>query len=230
MTDINLTQIWTPLGSDTNRFSGELNGNYYHITGLQNGNTSRDYQGLFGYIDGGKVSNLTVEGRVEGGSYIGMLVGKNSGTIDNVKVRGTVKGYKWNSSVNHVGGLVGDNKEGWIERCYSDAVVVASSPQYSVSVVGGLVGGNSGCIRMSGCSGTVSATAKVQNVHVGGMVGLCSNGTIENAYSTGEVIGKTYVGGLIGNVDEGTITNAYTISKTTGENGYVGGLVYKNNR
>jgi len=63
---------------------------------------------------------------------------------------------------------------------------------------------------------------------VGGLVGYCSNSTIERCYSTGSVSGTNRVGGLVGsNVFSATISNSYSTGSVSGTD-RVGGLVGSN--
>ena len=61
---------WTPIGRMTNTYSsyvgyaGTFDGNGFTISGL-NIEAATQYQGLFGYVKGGIVKNLTVEGSVK---------------------------------------------------------------------------------------------------------------------------------------------------------------------
>ncbi|HPN40669.1 MAG TPA: GLUG motif-containing protein, partial [Candidatus Cloacimonadota bacterium] len=61
--------------------------------------------------------------------------------------------------------------------------------------------------------------------YTGAIVGRLSSGTINNCFSTGNVIcNASYIGGLVGYQDQGTITNSSSNSRING-NSYVGGLV-----
>jgi len=62
------------------------------------------------------------------------------------------------------------------------------------------------------------------NMTVGGLAGMCLNGTIENSYATGNVSGERVVGGLVGGNRDGTIESSYAKVDVSGENA-VGGLV-----
>ena len=85
------------------------------------------------------------------------------------------------------------------------------------TVVGGLVGTNTGRIEASYASGPVSGTT-----YVGGLVGS-SRGRITTSYASGPVSGTTYVGGLVG-LGRGRITTSYATGPVSGI-WRVGGLV-----
>jgi hypothetical protein len=86
---------------------------------------------------------------------------------------------------------------------------------------GGLVGGNSGTVKDSYSTGTVTGDS-----FVGGLVGWVgwNGGAVSNSYSSGSVIGNWGVGGLVGWNYGGTVNNCYSTGKVTGDE-YVGGLV-----
>ena len=169
---------WTPIGnSESTAYTGTFNGNGKTIKNLYINNTTSDtdYQGLFGYVgSSGKVQNLSVSGTVNS-SYVGGVVGLNSGNVENCYNTGTVTGtvnVSGNSSV--VGGVVGYNN-GSVTNCYNTGEV---SGKISV---GGVVGyNNSGTVKNCYNTGNVSGGSK------GGVVGYnISSGTsaiVENCY------------------------------------------------
>lgn len=74
----------TPIGGNTHPFKGNFDGNYKAINGL-NINKSGNYIGLFGYVSGATIKNLTVNGSVKGSQYVGGVVGYAlNSTIENV--------------------------------------------------------------------------------------------------------------------------------------------------
>jgi hypothetical protein len=89
--------------------------------------------------------------------------------------------------------------------------------------VGGLVGMNMGTITNSNATGSVTSNY----YHAGGLVGWNEDmATITNSYATGSVTGSISAGGLVG-TNVGTITNSYATGSVT-SNAYVGGLVGAN--
>lgn len=74
----------TPIGSNTHSFAGNFDGNNKAISGL-NISVAGDYVGLFGYISGATIKDLTVNGSVKGSSNVGGVVGYAlNSTIENV--------------------------------------------------------------------------------------------------------------------------------------------------
>lgn len=92
-------------------------------------------------------------------------------------------------------------------------VAVVSAAVRGYGVVGGLVGANTGSVRYSYFSGTV--TGGFENA--GGLVGFVSHaGTVSNCYFSGNLTGEKRVGGLVGH-NEGGVSYSYSTGTVTGE-------------
>ena len=92
--------------------------------------------------------------------------------------------------------------------------------------VGALVGINRGAISNSYATGTLEG-----NTYLGGLVGLNqSTGTINSSYFSGSVVAGNRLGGLVG-VNEGSISNAYSTGevRSSAYQDLIGGLVGHNN-
>ncbi|MBL7190001.1 MAG: rhodanese-like domain-containing protein [Phycisphaerae bacterium] len=143
-------------------FTGVFDGNGHMVSRLTIAGES--YVGLFAQLSSGAmISNVGLEAvDVNGaGSYVGGLVGSNSGSIAASYSTDTVTG---NMSV---GGLVGENR-GSITSSYSTGTVTGNMH------VGGLAGYNSlGSIATSYSTATVTG-----NTRVGGLVGQVFVGSI----------------------------------------------------
>ncbi|MFO7951465.1 MAG: GLUG motif-containing protein [Bacillota bacterium] len=235
---------WTPIGNSTTKFTGSYDGMSNTISNLYIKRTNEDYVGLFGYIDGATLTNITlVDVDVTADDRVGGLVGENDeGNITNSSATGAVNGD------NYIGGLVGYIKKGAITNSSTTAIVKGTGlrvgglvgyNRYSTSTVtnssaegkvigggrvGGLVGENNGEINISYAEGTVS-----NSDYVGGLVGENDGGTIIDSHATGDVTGEQYVGGLVGDNDGGTITFSYATGTVKGTDLRVGGLVGRNN-
>src|SRR6218665_1738300 len=143
---------WLPLDSLTGTFDG---GNF----SINNFYVKRETvkAGLFATLGrGGVIKNLGVNGvsgtAAAGSSnndkqYTGMLAGYSSGTIEKCHATGNV------SSSSVAGGLAGYNNKGAISHSHAAGNVSSSS------VGGGLAGCNSGDIRNSYATGTVSSSS-----------------------------------------------------------------------
>lgn len=74
----------TPIGTSSNVFSATFDGNNNNLSGL-NISVAGNNVGLFGYISGATIKNLTVNGSVKGSQYVGGVVGYAlNSTIENV--------------------------------------------------------------------------------------------------------------------------------------------------
>ena len=147
-----------------------------------------------------------INGNVVGSAHVGGVAGNAKNVSNSYHENGTVNG-SWG-----VGGLVG----------YADSVINSyskgnvSGNQYSV---GGLVGGAIKIVE-SYSIGNVDGGAAYS---VGGLAGSVS-GSVKKSMSMGSVSGKDSVGGLVGRFNGSIIEDAYSRGAVTGSK-YVGGLV-----
>jgi hypothetical protein len=102
-------------------------------------------------------------------------------------------------------------------------IILENVHVYGYEGIGGLAGENKGIISNSSVSGSVSGQ------DAGGLVAYISGGTINNSYSTANVVAYDDVGGLVGVIDNnGIITNSYATGSVTAlslDADNVGGLV-----
>jgi hypothetical protein len=221
--------ILTPVAPDTDptiwngfqgiSFTGVFVGNGYTLRSAVVNCPGIDYIGLFGCLgSGGQIQKLGVENiTITGRSYVGGLVGSNSGMITACYATDTV-----GNGDSYVGGLVGNNDHGTLMSCYATGTVNGSS------YVGGLAGCNDYTCTITSCyaTGTVSGSSCI-----GGMVGWNHQGTIRACYASGWVSGPSGVGGLVGLNDySGTITNCYASGSVSGSSKSIGGLVGSNHQ
>lgn len=254
-------QIWTPeqlntIGDNSadwgKHFKLMVNLNMSAYTGTQfNIIGSEYYDGSFtGVFDGNgyTIENLTYT-TAEAVSQVGLFGGIYGATIKNLHL----KNVNISSAGNYVGGLVGWNWGGKIEKCSVQGTVSGNETvgllagcngwiYYTAtgmvqacfakgmvsgnSGVGGLVGGNVGNIVKCYADVAVAGT-----ICVGGLTGenwVCS---ISDSYAMGRVVGQEDVGGLVGlngnNGYDGTIENCYSIGSVNGA-AYAGGLIGRN--
>ena len=169
--------------------------------------------GLVGYNWWGTVSNSYMVGDITGNYYVGGVVGYNGGTVDNSYAAGNVSGN------TAVGGLVGCNIAnraiGIISNSHATGNVSGSDH------IGGLVGLNDlgGTVSNSFATGSVTGGGS----GVGGLMGTNNRGIVEKTYATGDVVGGLSVGGLVG-INYGDISSAFASGNVTGSE-YVGGFV-----
>ncbi|MFO8110048.1 MAG: GLUG motif-containing protein, partial [Thermoplasmata archaeon] len=240
------------------------------VTGTQS------YQGgLVGRSIGGNtvIEDSYASGEVDGYRYVGGLVGSHySGSILRAYSTGNVSGYYttggaigWNGgsvsnassagdvvcSTDHVGGLIGDNRDavlssqatgnvsgryyvgGLIGYNYDGSSVdtsLAIGDVNGLSCVGGSVGymGSGSTVTDSYSRGKVNRTSG-SSVHIGGFVGRNYRGKVIRCYSTGSVHGPTDRG-FAGTVDTWgsyQMTGNFWDVETSGHTGTAGGAVGK---
>lgn len=203
--NIDLTGVTVAtVGNNSTRFTGVFDGNRHVVENLTMNTPDQDFVGLFGYVGAiGEVKNLgVVNVTIHGHEAVGGLVGRSHGRILACYASGAVSGGKWD-----VGGLVGSNIGGAINKCYA-AVNVASVSDY----VGGLTGYNLGdSIVSSYAVGTVSGLN-----FVGGLLGTNDKGQVMDCYSTGTAAGTSSVGGFVGINWDGSIMDCFWDTQTSG--------------
>ncbi|WP_164516835.1 hypothetical protein [Clostridium transplantifaecale] len=173
---------WTPIGEYATPFSGTFDGGGHFIRNLKINDRSRDYLGLFGWVDKGTIRNLGLENvQISGKNYIGGIAAyldKGSSVLNCYSI-GNVTGNAY------VGGLVGnvqgksldeeDSRKSIINNCW-----YAGNVEAGVEKAGGIAG------RISaGCE-------------------------IEHNYSTGTTAAEVQSGGLIGTVADYITVDSYT--------------------
>lgn len=168
--------IWTPISD----FWGVFDGQGYVISGLYVNDVRLSDVGLFGYLNGGTVKNVSVVNSF----FCGKLnIGSIAGAIK--EAAGTVSG------------------------CYSDAIIQSYPDKEDGAQAGGIVGYNlivNSVIEKCWFAGSVEAYSPTDNkaTRVGGILGHsygtsgASAITIENCLMTGSVTGCNQVGGIAG--------------------------------
>ena len=188
---------WQPIGDPSSHYSGYLgylgtfDGQGHTITNLyinENNsdytNTSSYYRGLFGYLNGATVKNITLYGSVESNNrYVAAFAGRSSltATIENCHNYATVtctnKTNEWGyagivasaggsilNCSNHakiygccgwVGGIAGRAElKTTIAGCYNEGEVYCFNDGYLYRGVGGILGASSDDIAITDCYNT----------------------------------------------------------------------------
>ena len=202
--DIDMSaHYWEPIGySDvacnaptTRTFKGNYDGQYYTISNLKTV-LPYDCVGMFGYVDGGTITNtFVVSGNFNctTSGYMGGLVGQmTSGTITNSEAAVTMTG----GSGTYIGGLAGE-ASGTIHSC--SAMPVMSGGTTMGGLVGRLAGGT---LKNSFANATLTTSNTV-----GGLIGS-NGGTMDNCYVRGTT-------SFTGTTTPGTVTHCYGPSGTS---------------
>ena len=216
-------KTWTPIGvSYPHLFKGIFDGNGHTISGLycdMTNSAAVDYVGLFGGVNGGKVTNLgVVDSYFAGSSAVGGICGyNNGGTLQNCHNTGKVSG---NSKVGGVCGQNGTN--GTLQKCYNTNTV--SGTNY----VGGVCGTQGGgTVQECYNIGKVTGALTGENGCIGGVCGWNSDGILEKSYNTYTVSGTKFVGGVCGK-NSNTVNGCYNTGTVTGTGESIGGVCGQN--
>lgn len=201
--DIDLgDEPWTPIGKNYSyAYKGTFDGAGYTVKGLKITGTATQNCGLFGYVSGGTVKNLTVEGTVIGGECTAGIIGEQNGTacVENCVNRATVSG------TNNVGGIAGKvngSSEKYIRACANLGDISGSNS------VGGIVGYAYYGVTASHCYNRGSVTAEVSKA--GGIVGYMNDtgAKFSNCYTTGAVKGSNSAA-VVGEKTFGNLSGCY---------------------
>ncbi len=175
--DIDMSaNIWVPIGSNGNAYTGTFNGNGHVVTGLRSPLNS-EHMGMFGATNGATISDLVAQANFAGGNMrsVGTVIGTmDGGTLSNVEAAGTLTGT---NTTAYMGGLVGEVLNGTIHSSFGVNTITGGS---STTYVGGLVGANRGDLYNSYSNAVLNS-----NGIVGGLVGM-NFGNIENCYNATE--------------------------------------------
>ena len=189
----NETASWVyTIGSEERPYAGTFDGGGHTIRGVYRDNrkdlTTLDPKavypaGLFGWLEGATVKNLTVTGYVGGRACVGGIAGyADAGTtILNCRNECIVVSVDlFNSQygpAQYAGGIVGYN-EGSVTACCNTGTVIGADS------VGGITGGPAGTV--SDCYNTGAVTG---SSYVGGIAG--NGGTVSYCYNVGAVKGTS---------------------------------------
>ncbi len=180
---------YTAIGNSSNRFRGTFDGCGHSVSGIRI-RASNDYKGLFGYIVGGTVRNVTLsDSRITGRQYVGGIVGENyHGTVENCHATATVAIYSRTNGTSPIyhGGIVGYN-----DGTNANATVVGCTSAATVSGTGG---------------------------YYGGVVGWNSNATVSRCLALGAVVTAGSSSDPVVGGSSGTVTDCHHRHCTVGGN------------
>ena len=241
--NIELTEAWTPMGSQKQPFTGSFDGDGHSITGMSITFDSNDksvgapYLGLFGYVKGtadkkAEIKNLTLTGTLSitenyrnSYAYSGGLVGAAeyvSFTDVTTDVTVTAKQgtapYPW----SYVGGFAGTVKNADFLRCVNNG---------SVTSDGDYVSGFAALSEKTTYTSCMNNGAITARTKVGGIGAEVKSTKATDCGNTGAIslveygTGKQAIGGLFAEIRYGSaLTRCYNTGAVTGDC-YVGGLV-----
>ncbi len=202
--DLSVSQEWndglgiTPSGYRGTGFTGSYDGCGYEISNMYMHSNWNHQIGLFGYVLGGSISNLTLSDvDISGTYYVGPIVGiMIQGTqIVNCHTSGII------NSESITGGLAGGVSNASITDCTSDVEIHVD------------YGGAAGLISMvyrSTVSNCSSSSSVSDGSGAAGLVNVAGLGSrIEYCTSTVDVEADGTVGGLIGEMFDTELYNSF---------------------
>ena len=189
---------FTPIGTFSNEFYGNFDGDGHTISGIRI-NSSSNYQGLFGYFRGGIVKDVTLSDcDITGHENVGGIVGRNDGIVSNCRVKDDVFIRADANDAKIHGGIVGYNSH-TVEGCFSAATVTRRAGLTSCWRYSAIVGENYGTIRNSIAVGAKITAAESNK---GAIVGYNSSGsTLANNYYYGCTVNSATTNVGTGNGD-----------------------------
>ncbi len=214
---------WTPIGTETNPFSGIFDGRGHVISNMYI-NTD-EVSALFAYIKDSEIKNFgIVDSYVIGNNAAGIVGTSNNSKINNIYNSATIRSIE--GSAAGIVRLVTYNGSSIISNVYNTGTIISNGKQFGGGItsyvcvnaiiknsynigtingnleVGGIAGGLQGTIKNSYNLGIINSS----NV-TGGIAGqLYLTPTVQNSYNTGTV--SSISGGLVGNI---ATTTTYTL-------------------
>ena len=194
------TTPWTPIGTASNPFKGTFDGGNHVVSELYINAATASNQGLFGYVSGATMKNLTVAGEVTAKDALGGIAGYASGTtFQNCLNRATITSRSGNTANAYAGGIVGQG----------------ASPANNFV----------GCANVGAVKGGNADGSILGGYYLAGIIGGMSYpAVLTDCYNTGAVTGATGVGGLVAFTNALTLTNCYNGGVITATTGYAGSL------
>ena len=195
--DANSTEDnYTVIGTQQNySFCGTFDGDGHTISGIRIYKGNEDCQGLFGYVYGGTVKNVTLsDAHITGKQNVGGIVG-HLNNYDNSTI-------------------------GSINNCHVDGTVTIQAVVNSAASHGGIVGAGNGSVSNCTSSVTFMDSNGLTGCQIyGGIVGYARGGTISNCLAVGVTIPAVLKMGAIVAVNAGgTLTANYYLNCTVGGN------------
>ena len=209
---------WIPIGlfgNENQYFTGSFDGNGFTISDLYITQPNEDYIGLFGYVNGSEIKNLTITGAIENVSSANVLnVGGIAGYAGNTNVNGcnaayfTVSGLspEINSTYSRVGCMIGRAMGGLISDCTANecSINLKEGNIDAGIIVGNCLADLKHCSVTASENGLFSAVSTIKNVSFGGLCGYLTGSaetcSVSAPYLTNEIqiVNSTNIGGLIG--------------------------------
>jgi hypothetical protein len=207
---------FSPIGSYSYPFMGNLNGNEKIIEGILINRSSSYGVGLFGYAKNSTIYDLNIVNLNYVGRVLGGLIGSVDGSVlSNINLSGDLE----NNSFMFVGGVIGISKNTQIFFLESTVNIESNN-----DFVGGIIGSsdNNSTLMDINSKGEMILTT---SDYVGGIIGSSNNDTLNNCSFTGSITGANkYIGGLVGTGSFNINQSSSIGSNVYATGNYVGGL------
>ena len=228
MDDIVIKGEWTPIGDSTYSFNGKYDGNNKTIS-IKIDDGQEYYTALFGCIDSGSVSNLTIKDSSITASWVtGFVCAKSSDSlIENIKIEGN-NSIITSMETSYKGAVVGQSSNSTIKNVRITGKLTIGQELVNTAYYIGSIVGDSYFDKISDCSVDSPEGLIKGAYYLGGLIGYCSSTTITNCYANINLEGSQgSIGGLVGNISGGSISKSYSNSSINIDGNsinYVGGL------
>ena len=209
-----------PIAIGNVSFKADFDGNGKTISGFQFANTTSSGGkniGFFGNLGTeAVVHDLTLDGSLNGYSYIGGFVGQLYGTLRNCVNKSAVSA---SSTSSYVGGLAAETFSGsLIDNCHNEGTITPKS-----NYAGGIVAWQHSDSKIANCYNAAKFDGTYS--YIGGIASK-SQGTITNCYNIGEINAKGNLAGIASEISGAdTVAHCYNTAQITGTDGRVAGIV-----
>jgi hypothetical protein len=233
--DIDLTAYanWPPIGTVSAPFTGELNGMGHTITALTIRNETDDHQGLFGYCEGARLEDISLDGvslTIGTNQEIGSLCGyMSSGTIKSVHVINATNIQS--ITAGYLGGILGAGDHMVIEDCTFNGSLVGD---YWLGGIAGRLFDGDNRVRRCSSTGFITAQTALGKEWNGGILGELDTGLIEDCRSDILFMGYEAMGGIAGclcGAKDNAIARCHFVGtmvylgEAVGEDQFIGGIL-----
>lgn len=217
---IDISSFSTSIGTSAHPYGGVFDGNGHSLTGYNGAYTS--INGIFSYLSGGTVKNLTVDGEctVYGtGNGYGGIIGTATDDAQIINVHSSVDITVASGSAG-IGGIVGTAQDGaYLYKCsYSGTITTRSDANNGVGGIAGCAGDR---VKFAFCINYGTISSGNADTYMGGIAGYTDSelfGGMEKCVSVGSVGTSlllqqtTAAGSIIGyaaNLPHGCMSDCY---------------------
>ncbi len=200
-----------PVGTSKVPFQGTFDGQGYEVKNIAMVEKTNNGAGFFGYVLGGTIQNLILQGQIsttksQAGGFVGNVGKGVKTTIDNCYSKMDII-----NGVQYIGGIVGmitnDGNKSLVTHEIKNCTVAGNKTGISgTKNVGGIVGGALNAVYIRNCrnAAAIHADSDTAATGCGGIVGVCKNwtSTIDRCINNGKITGKNCkVSGIAGYIE-----------------------------